>query len=633
MKKDYQELGRSVVAGVGGEENVQSLVHCATRLRFRLKDRSQADKEKVEALEGVIQVVESGGQFQVVIGNEVSDVYKAIAKDTKLGDDDANANASENKGNEGSLFNRAIDIISAIFTPILGALAGAGILKGLVAVLLATGVLTETSGTYQVLNAASDSLFYFLPVLLAITSARKFGADPYVAVLIAGALLYPDLIAFGEEQGGSFGFLGIPVLMGNYASSVIPIILAVYVMSKLQALLNGWLHASIRMFFTPLLILVIMVPLTLIVFGPVGTVISGWLADGYTSIYDASPMIAGAFMGVFWQVFVIFGLHWGFVPIGINNLSVYGEDTFSALLAPAVFAQAGAALGVYLKSRQRKVKAIAGPAAISGLFGITEPAIYGVTLRYKRPFILGAAAGGVGGAIAGIANASALAVALPSLAALPVYFGEGFGLFVVSIIVAFSLGAILTYLFGYKDELEEKAPDQPEETNKDTQAAREVAATSTVSKENQAIASPLKGAVIPLEEVNDAAFSSGAMGKGIAVIPVEGKLYAPADGEMTTVFPSRHAFGLKMDSGAELLMHIGLDTVQLDGKHFQSHVQQGDKVTRGQLLAEFDIKAIREAGYDLSTPIIVTNTGDYLDVIGDNDGNVEPGDTMLSIIQ
>ncbi|RSL30627.1 PTS beta-glucoside transporter subunit IIABC [Salibacterium salarium] len=623
MKKDFSNLANEIIEHVGGEDNVQSVVHCATRLRFKLNDRNQADKQAVDDLDGVIQVVESGGQFQVVIGNDVADVYREITKSTSLGEEDGSG-SNDNGGDKGNLFNRAIDIIAAIFTPLLGALAGAGIFKGLLAVFESTGLLAPESGTYQILNAASDSLFYFLPILLAITSARKFGADPYVAVVIAGALFYPDLVTFGEEQGTT-DFFGIPVILTDYSTTVIPIILSVYVMSKFQAGLNNWLHSSIKMFFTPLILLVVMVPLTLIVFGPVGTVVSGWLADGYSFIYDGSPMIAGIFMGIFWQPLVIFGLHWGFVPIGINNLTIHGVDTFSAIIAPAVFAQAGSALGVWLKSRQTKVKAIAGPATISGLFGITEPAIYGVTLRYKKPFILGAVAGGIGGAIVGLSGASALAVALPGLTTLPVYFGEGFTLFCIAIAISFFLAAVLTFLFGYKDEQENETSSPSEPTAKST--------NTTVTESQQTLTSPLQGAIIPLSEVNDAAFASEALGKGVAMIPTEGKLFAPADGTVGTVFPTKHAIGVTTDGGAEILLHIGLNTVQLDGKFFTTYVDQGDKVEKGQLLVEFDMKGIKDAGYDISTPVVVTNTGDYLDILSSNDGNVQVGDSIISIVQ
>lgn len=618
---NHSELAKDILKGVGGEENVNSLYHCATRLRFKLKDQQAADKEKITKLPGVIQVVESGGQFQVVIGNEVNMVYKEITKNSSLGDDDRQAESSEEKGN---LFNQFIDIIAGIFTPILGALAGAGILKGLLTITTATGWLTVEDGTYIVMNAAADSMFYFLPILLAFTAARKFGTDPYVSVIVAGALLYPDITAT-YNAGENLSFLGIPVILTSYASSVIPIVLAVYVISKIEPFFDRIFPSAIRRFFTPLSLIAIVVPLTLIIFGPFGAYVSAWLGNGYAWIYDGSSILAGLVMGAFWQVFVIFGLHWGFVPIAVNNLAVFGEDTFSALIAPAVFAQAGAALGVWLKTKNQKVKTIAAPATVAGVFGITEPAIYGISLRYKKPFIMGVIAGGIGGALAGLSGAASVAFALPGLTTIPVYIGDGFELFLISLAVAFAGGAILTYLFGFNDKMAEEAAEEVND---------EPIKEEDRNMDDAIVASPLTGALVPLEEINDAAFSSGAVGQGAAIIPTEGNLNAPVSGTVTTVFPTGHAIGITADNGVEILMHIGLETVQLEGKHYEVKVKQGDKIDKGQLLATFDIEAITAAGFDISTPVIVTNYQDYMDVLAvDNQDKVAVGDRLLTVIK
>lgn len=616
------ELAKDILNGVGGEENVNSLYHCATRLRFKLADPKQADKEKVSKLPGVIQVVESGGQFQVVIGNEVNMVYKEINKISSLGDDDREERetSSESKGNP---FNQLIDIIAGIFTPILGALAGAGILKGLLTITTATGWLTAEDGTYRVLNAAADSMFYFLPILLAFTAAKKFGTDPYVSVIVAGALLYPDITA-AYNAGENLNFFGIPVILTSYASSVIPIVLAVYIISKIEPFFDRIFPSAIRRFFTPMTIIALVVPLTLIVFGPFGSYVSAWLGNGYAWVYDGSSILAGLVMGALWQVFVIFGLHWGFVPIAVNNLAVFGEDSFVALIAPAVFAQAGAALGVWLKTKNQKVKTIAAPASIAGLFGITEPAIYGISLRYKKPFIMGVIAGGIGGAIAGLSGASSVAFALPGLTTIPVFIGDGFTLFLISLAVAFLLGIVLTYLFGYNDKMAEEAAEEVND-----QPIKEEG-----KGDDSIVASPMTGALLPLEDINDAAFSSGAVGQGAAIIPTEGNLNAPVAGTVTTVFPTGHAIGITADSGVEILMHIGLDTVQLEGKHFDVKIKQGDKVDKGQLLATFDIEAITSAGFDISTPVIVTNYNDYMDVLAvDDQDKVTVGDRLLTVIR
>ncbi|WP_054950331.1 beta-glucoside-specific PTS transporter subunit IIABC [Numidum massiliense] len=624
---DHAKLARDIMKGVGGEENVRSLVHCATRLRFRLKSRDKADKTRIEQMPGVIQVMISGGQFQIVVGNEVSDVYREIMKITQLDDD--GGKGEEEAGEKGNILHQAIDIISAIFTPLLGAMAGVGILKGLLIVVAAAGWLNVESGTYQILNATADSLFYFLPMLLAFTSGRKFGANPYVAVVIAGALLHPQLIeAFGEA--GKLSFFGIPVVYMNYATSVIPIVLAVYVMSKLEKVLNNFFHSTVRTFFTPLMLLVVMVPLTLIVFGPFGTYVSAWLATGYSWIYDNSAILAGMFLGFFNQIFVIFGLHWGLIPIGINNLTQFGSDTFTALVAPTVFAQAGAALGVLLKSKQQKVRAIAAPATIAGIFGITEPAVYGVTLPHKEPFIMGAIAGAVGGAISGMSGAASKSFAVPGLASLPVFYGEGFGMFVVAIVVSFFLAAVLTYLFGYKDVEEDAQSEQSKGQGKNGQGKGE---NHTGIMESTIISSPFSGKVVPLEEVKDAVFSSQGMGKGLAVVPSEGHVHAPVKGKVTTVFPTGHAFGIRSDSGVEILIHIGIDTVQLEGQYFSPKVKQGDTVEKGQLIATCDLEAIAKEGYDLTTPIVITNTNDYLDIVSVDPATVNVGDRLLTVVK
>ena len=615
---DYKKVAKETLEGVGGEENIRSVVHCATRLRFQLKDHSKADKKAVTQISGVIQVVESGGQFQVVIGNEVSDVFAELEAITSKVEK-SEGGTDEGKDNR-NIFNRLIDVIAGIFTPILGALVGAGILRGLVVLSESLGWLTEGEGTHLILDAISDSVFFFLPILLAISTARKFGGDPYVAVVIAASLLYPTMEE-AAEAGATLSFFGIPIAMTSFASSVIPIILAIFVMSKLEGWLRKRVHSSIRLFFVPLVLITLMVPMTLMLFGPFGTYVSAGLAAGYEWVYEGSAIIAGIFGGALWQVLVIFGLHWGFVPVFVNNLTVFGEDSMMALIAPAVFGQAGAVLGVLLKTKIQKIKTIAAPATISGVFGVTEPAIYGVTLRYKKPFLMGVIGGGAGGAIVGMSGATSAAFALPGLPALPVYFGEGFGLFVAGIALAFFLAAGLTYFFGFHDSMETEMVEEEEEKG------------DLSAKRTTQIFSPVNGALIPLSSVEDAAFSSEAVGKGVAIIPMEGVFSAPVDGKVTTVFPSKHAIGLTTEDGVELLIHIGLDTVQLEGQFFETHVAQEDHVQKGDKLISCDLEAIAEAGYDLATPVVVTNSKDYLDILVEKDGDVLSGGPVISIIK
>ncbi|HWJ80037.1 MAG TPA: glucose PTS transporter subunit IIA, partial [Niallia sp.] len=521
------------------------------------------------------------------------------------------------------LLGKILDVISSVFAPMVGAMAGAGILKGLLTIALASGILSKEDGAYLVLYAASDSLFYFLPLILAFTSARKFKADPFVAVVIAGALIYPDLI-HAYENGTNLDFFGIPILLTNYSSSVIPIILAVFCMSKIQHTLNNWLHAAIRPFFTPMLLISIMVPLTLLVLGPIGNHVSDWLASVYKWIYDGSTILAGAFLGAFWQVLVIFGLHWGIAPIATNNLSKFGYDTLAVMVTPAIFAQAGAALGVWLKVKKKEVKSIAASASLAGIFGVTEPAIYGINLRYKKPFIIGCISGGIGGALAGYSGAKASGLSLPGLASLPVFFGEGFVTFLISILLAFILAALLTYSLGF-DRNEDKEDSTFTIPNKGTETNKIVNGIS--------IQSPFHGALIPLSEVPDPVFASEAIGKGVAIIPVDGLIYAPITGTVSTVFPTGHSIGFLSKDGVEILIHIGIDTVQLDGKFFEVFVKEGQPITQGELLGQFDIQAITSAGFSIITPVIVTNYFDYLDVIHVEVENVEVEDPIFTIIK
>lgn len=441
------------------------------------------------------------------------------------------------------------------------------------------GWLSKSSGTYDILYASADSVFYFLPLILAFTSARKFGANPAVAITAAGALIYPNMITLFND-GAHITFLGIPVVLMSYASSVIPIIISIWVLSILEKFLNKKIHEAAKNFLTPMLCLMIIVPLTFLVVGPLGTYISQGLAGGYKFIYNISPIAAGAFMGAFWQVLVIFGIHWGFVPIMLNNLSRYGRDTMIAMVGPSNFAQAGASLGVFLKTKRPEVKAIAGSAALTGLFGITEPSIYGVTLKYKKPFVVATIAGAIGGAIVGLFGSSGAANAIPGLLTIPIFIGKGFVGFIIGIIVAYILGAVGTYLFGYKDE--------PQDSNNSDSQANEA------EVKDEVISSPLQGKLIELSDLKDEAFKTGLLGKGIAIIPENGTLLSPVNGTIETAFPTGHAIGIKSDKGAEILIHVGFDTVQLNGQYFQLLVKQGEKVTTGQPLLNFDIEAIKK---------------------------------------
>lgn len=613
-KKNYDQLAEQIVSCVGGVHNVRSLVHCATRLRFQIVDPSKVDKNRLNQTEKVITVVEAGGMLQVVIGNAVGDVYDAIIATTgvKAGETGEEGNEKKDK----NLINLFMNTISGIFAPMLGAMSGAGLLKGLLILFTTLGWLTTDMGTYRILYAAADGVFTFLPVFLAFTAAKKFKADPFVSAGIAAALVYPNLTAaFSAKE--ALTFLKIPVVLVSYTSSVIPIIISVYVLSKLEKGLRKILPEVIKNIFTPLLSLVIMVPATYLAIGPVADYAGKILAGGYTAIVGFSPIVAGFILGLIWPAAVMFGLHWGFAPIVMNNIAQYGRDTLFTITGPNNYAQAGATLGVFLKTKNKKVKDIAGPAAVSAvLAGITEPAIYGVTLKYKKPFFIGAFFSGIAGAITAAVGAGAPTLLGTSLLTMPGYIGVGFAGFCVACAIAYFGSAICTFLFGYSDSM----------------VLNETSAVSAeeAGKKDESVAAPVNGRVIPLSEVKDEAFSGGMLGKGAAIIPNDGMVYAPCDGTVMTAYP--HAIGLITESGAEVFVHFGLDTVKLDGKYFELKVKAGDQVRAGDLMIKADIESMKGEGYDITTMILITNSNDYADVLPASNRDTKAGDVILNCI-
>ncbi|AZZ17645.1 TPA: PTS beta-glucoside transporter subunit IIABC [Klebsiella quasipneumoniae] len=616
---EYKALAQDILNRVGGKENIVSLVHCATRLRFKLKDNGNADAEGLKANPGVIMVVESGGQFQVVIGNHVHDVWQAVRQEAGLSDDSEPTAESVEKG---SLLGQIIDVVSGIFTPFIGVLAASGILKGMLALAVVCGWLTPQQGTYKIWFAASDALFFFFPLFLGYTAGKKFGGNPFVSMVIGGALTHPLMIqAFEASQAPGAAvehFLGIPVTFINYSSSVIPIILASWVCCWLERKSNALLPSSMKNFFTPAICLAVVVPLTFLLIGPLATWLSHLLAQGYQIIYAVAPWLAGAAMGALWQVCVIFGLHWGLIPLMINNLTVLGHDSMLPMLLPAVMGQVGAVLGILLKTRDARQKVLAGSAFSAGIFGITEPAIYGLTLPLRRPFIFGCVAGAIGGAIVGFSNAHVysfgfgniftVAQMIPPQGLDSTVWGGVVGIFAALII---SCG--LTFFAGLPR----------------ASAAPGAVAVAPVSAND--ILAPMSGSVIALDQVPDSTFASGLLGRGVAIIPAVGKVIAPFPGEVASLFQTKHAIGLQSDSGIELLIHVGIDTVKLDGVPFTAHVKEGDRVQAGDLLIEFDRQAILDAGYDLATPIIISNSDDYREIDTVAPSAVEAGQPLLSV--
>lgn len=620
-KKNYDDLSKKIETFVGGSDNVISLFHCATRLRFKLKDRNKADKKSLEQLEGVITVIESGGQIQVVIGNQVADVYEAILKNTDIKAADQEKESTENKEKK-NVLNLFMETISGIFAPVLAAMCGAGMLKGILILCTTLGWLTAEMGTYRILYAAADGVFTFLPVFLAFTAAKKFHADQFVSVGIAAALVYPDITA-AFSAGEALTFMKIPVVLVSYTSSVIPIIISIYVLSKLEKGLKHILPEICKRFMTPLLSLVIMVPATYLVIGPVADFAGKMLASGYTGMVGFSPIIAGFILGLLWPAVVMFGLHWGFAPIVFNNIAEYGRDTLFTITGPNNMAQAGATLGVFLKTKNKELKSLSGSAALSAvLAGITEPAIYGITLKYKRPFFIGAFFSGIAGAIVAASGAGAPTLLTTSILTLPGYIGKGFAGFCIACAIAYFGSAIVTYLFGFQDSM---LPENDHNTKVKS------AGEERIVRGEAEMTAPVNGKVILLSEVRDEAFASEAIGKGIAMIPQDGRICAPCDGVVSALFPTGHAIGITSANGAEVLIHVGMDTVRLNGAGFTSHVSEGQMVKAGDLLIEADLEAIRKAGYDTTTPVIITNTEDFAEVETAGVGLVKAGVPVIML--
>ncbi|KAA0762304.1 beta-glucoside-specific PTS transporter subunit IIABC [Bacillus sp. SH5-2] len=637
----YEQLAKDIIENVGGKENIISVVHCITRLRFQLRDEGKAKTEVLKNMEEIVTVMKSGGQYQVVIGNQVPDVYQAVVT---IGDLHTSAPEEADSKKKGA-FNQFIDIISSIFSPILGVLAATGMIKGLNALLVAMGWLSNTSGTYQILNAIGDSLFYFFPIFLGYTASKKFGGNIFIGMAIGASLVYPALSGLTTSKpmytlfaGTMFEspihitFLGIPVILMSYASSVIPIIIAAYLGAKTEKTFKKLIPDVVKTFLVPFCTLLVVIPLTFIVIGPIATWAGQLLGQGTIWLYELSPVVAGLFIGGFWQVIVIFGLHWGLIPVSINNLTLLGADPVVALMFGASFAQIGAVLAIWLKTKQQKLKSLSIPAFISGIFGVTEPAIYGITLPLKKPFIMSCIGGAIGGGILGLAGSKIYMVGGLGIFGIPNYIDPkagitmGFWGLIIAIVVSFVFGFILTYLFGFGKEETATTVDEAAATT------TELNRTKVVSKDaKNVITSPFEGKVIELSSIKDAAFASGAIGQGVAIEPSIGKLFAPVSGTVSALFPTNHAIGIVTDYGAELLIHIGMDTVQLGGKHFSSHVAQGDRVEKDQLLIEFDIKEIQAAGYVVTTPIVITNTDKY-DVVVTEANSIKVGENLIEVI-
>lgn len=622
---NYKELAGSIIDNVGGEENIQNLTHCATRLRFNLKDDQLPKEAVLKNTSGVMGVVNKGGQYQVIIGSDVGNVYKEIMNQTSL----ATKESTDQEGNSNkSRVAKIIDTITGIFTPILPAITAAGMLKAVLSLLVVFKVLTVDSQSYQILNFMADAAFYFLPILLAASSAQKFKANMYLAMMLGGILLHPNFAAMVmavKQNGGGIHLFGLPISAVSYSSSVIPIILSVWFLSYVEPIADKVSPNAIKFFSKPLISVAVVGIVTLTILGPVGYQVSDWISTGVKFLEGVSPWIVPLLVGTFMPLLVATGTHYGLVPIGINNRMTNGYDTviYPGMLASNV-SQGAASLAVGIKSKNKTVKQLAFSAGLTAIFGITEPALYGINLRFKTPLYAAMVGGGIGGLFMGIFRVRNFSGGSPGLLTLPSYIGDNtlhYFYFaslgaVISMVITFVLTLVL-----YKEKVSDEAV-----------TATEAPTTNEMSSDTEAvIAAPINGQAVQLQSIGDGMFSEGILGQGMAIMPTDGKVYAPFDGTVSATFDSGHAIGLTSETGIELLIHVGIDTVQLNGEGYRYHVAKNQAVKTGDLLITFDPELIKAHELNPVTPIVITNTNEVGEILTVNEGVIQAGTQLIKV--
>ncbi|NQX46758.1 PTS glucose transporter subunit IIA [Paenibacillus tritici] len=619
-----RELSQEIIRRIGGSANIVQAWHCITRLRFNVKDEKLVQVAEITKLQGVLGAQFQNDQFQVVIGNNVASVYAEVENVMKESAT-SELSGAERSGTGARGFNAVLDTISGIFTPILPAIVGAGMLKGVLALLVTLGWISETSGEYSVFTMIANASFYFLPFLLAVSAARKFKVNEYLALTLAGTLLYPTILdAYNAGKLEAIPFLGLPVSIVNYTQSVIPIILGVWLLSYVYRLIDRLIPNTLKIIFTPMLVLAITVPIMLIAIGPLGNFGGIYLEKGVSWLFAHSGPLTGIVLGGLMPLIVMTGMHYAFFPGTLQNLSKLGYDV---LLLPinliTNLSQAGAVLAVFLRTKDPKMKSVALTSGISALLGITEPALYGVSLKLKKPFYASIIGGAAGGGFITAVGLKCYGFAVPGLLSLPLYIQPGggmknFGYAVIGIAISFVVSFVMTLILWKETDSAKARSERPMGS---TAADRSEAGTpapqavqSVQDKKNE-IFSPFQGELVALQLLPDKTFADELTGKGIAVKPAEGRMTAPFDGIVTMVAKSKHAVMLRSTEGVEVLVHIGLNTVSLKGQHFDVKVVPEQKVEKGDLLVEFDLEAIEAKGINIVSPVIVTNTPDYLDVV------------------
>ncbi|PJN62790.1 PTS system beta-glucoside-specific EIIBCA component [Paenibacillus sp. GM1FR] len=628
-----EELAKEIIANIG-QDNITYATHCATRLRFNVKDESQVNLKALDRLEGVLRAQFNSGQLQIIIGAKVKSVFDAVSEKLDLENQDIEVKAVQQKKN---VISRVVETVAGIFGPVIPVLIGCGMVKSVLAILTTMNILETTSGAYQTFNLISDLIFYFFPFFLAVSAAKKFKTNEYLAVALAGAYMYPTIMEgaakVAETGVTSLSFFGLPLLLVNYKSTIIPIIISVWVMSYVYRFVNKRIPDMFKILFVPMIVLFIMVPLGLIVFGPLGTYFGSGVAQIVTYLYTVNGVIGAFLFGTFRPLLIIFGMHYAITPINSQLIAEYGYSVISPANLTGNLAQAGACIGVFLLLKHKASKSSALSSGVTAMFGITEPAIFGFNLKYKRPFICAMLAGGIGAAYINFWGGGATALILPGILALPTYIADSYIHIIIGVAISITLALVAVLIWGIEEEIPAPIAASVGNGTDGSAAANAIAATSeshalTRPTGTLIIGSPINGIVKNITEIDDPIF---ALGSGAAVESIDGKVYAPFDGKVVSLFPTKHAIGLMSNEGVEMLVHVGINTVKLKGKHFTAYVQQDQVIKQGDLLIEYDHEAIRAAGFDTVVPIIISNTFEYQSVEQIAEDRVVQNEALLRI--
>lgn len=630
MSKKYEKLADQLIKELGGKKNITDAYHCQTRLRFKLADEEKVDDDKVSEIEGVVKVIRNAGVYQVVIGTHVAEVFEEVEKRIDIKKD---AVSTENSGQKKNPFEVIIDFVAGVFQPVIPALSGAGMVKALLALLVVSNIISDETQTYMLLNLFADGVFYFLPMILAFTTAQKLKCNPILAAGVAAMMLHPTWTSLVAEGASVKFFEWIPFTLANYASSVIPVILVVFVQAFVEKFLKKWVPKAVELVFVPMLTFLIMGTLAFSVLGPIGFVLGEYLGTFFTFLSETAAWAPAVLVGGLLPLMVMFGLHNGVAPLGVMQMADLGYDSiFGPGCLCSNMAQATAGAVVAFRTKSKKTKQIAASGAITAYMGITEPILYGVSLPKKYPLIATMIGGASGGLYAGLTQTHRFATGSSGLPAVFLYLGDDttrcFVNIIIAIVISMVVSGVLTFFLSLKFEKESDIPSKKQDIEEKTEVPAVKEQPKTID-----FVSPVKGEILPISSSNDEAFASEALGKGVVVIPEEGLVTAPFHAKVAALFPTNHAICLEGENGVEMMIHIGIDTVKLEGKCFRALVSQGDEVKAGSRLIEFDIEGIKKAGYSEQTMIIITNSDDFDSVTADTDKNTDGTDPVIHLIR